>query len=107
DAGQGTAQAGGPSLQPADPAAPAGPAQSTGPVTEGSGPAITAPVVVGDPARSANGGRRFPDSFLFGAATAAYQIEGATATDGRTPSIWDTFSERPGAVRGGHTGHIA
>jgi beta-glucosidase len=60
-----------------------------------------------DPAPRDNGGRRFPDGFLFGAATAAYQIEGATATDGRTPSIWDTFSERPGAVVGGHTGHIA
>ncbi|HEY7222195.1 MAG TPA: GH1 family beta-glucosidase [Micromonosporaceae bacterium] len=54
-----------------------------------------------------NGGRRFPEGFVFGAGTAAYQIEGATATDGRTPSIWDTFSERPGAVVGGHTGHIA
>ena len=53
------------------------------------------------------GARRFPDGFVFGAATAAYQIEGATATDGRTPSIWDTFSERPGAVKQGHTGHIA
>jgi beta-glucosidase len=50
---------------------------------------------------------RFPDGFIFGAATAAYQIEGATAEDGRTPSIWDTFSERPGAVKGGHTGHVA
>ena len=77
-------------------------------MTGDTGPA-TAVTVEGtwDPARSANGGRRFPDGFLFGAATAAYQIEGATATDGRTPSIWDTFSERPGAVRGGHTGHIA
>ncbi len=60
-----------------------------------------------DPALVSNGGRRFPESFVFGAATAAYQIEGASATDGRTPSIWDTFSERPGAVVGGHTGHIA
>ena len=51
--------------------------------------------------------RRFPEGFLWGAATAAYQIEGAAATDGRTPSIWDTFSETPGAVVGGHTGHIA
>ena len=54
-----------------------------------------------------NGGRRFPEGFLWGAATAAYQIEGATAADGRTPSIWDTFSELPGAVVGGHTGHVA
>ena len=56
---------------------------------------------------SPNGVLRFPEGFLWGAATAAYQIEGAAATDGRTPSIWDTFSERPGAVVGGHTGHVA
>jgi beta-glucosidase len=58
-------------------------------------------------APSANGVRRFPDGFLWGAATAAYQIEGAAAADGRTPSIWDTFSETPGRVVGGHTGHVA
>jgi beta-glucosidase len=51
--------------------------------------------------------RSFPDGFLLGAATAAYQIEGAAASDGRTPSIWDTFSQVPGAVVGGHTGHVA
>ena len=43
----------------------------------------------------------FPDGFLFGAATASYQIEGAVAEDGRTPSIWDTFSHTPGKVRRG------
>jgi beta-glucosidase len=59
------------------------------------------------PAASQNGVRRFPEGFLWGAATAAYQIEGAAATDGRTPSIWDTFSETPGRVVGGHTGHVA
>ena len=45
--------------------------------------------------------------FLWGAATAAYQIEGAAAEDGRTPSIWDTFSHTPGRVVGGHTGDVA
>jgi len=49
----------------------------------------------------------FPDGFLWGAATAAYQIEGAVAEDGRGPSIWDTFSRRPGAVLRGDTGDIA
>ncbi|CUR55588.1 putative beta-glucosidase [metagenome] len=49
----------------------------------------------------------FPTDFLFGAATASYQIEGAVAEDGRTPSIWDTFSEVPGRVRGGDTGLVA
>jgi len=56
---------------------------------------------------SPNGVRRFPDGFVWGAATAAYQIEGASAADGRTPSIWDTFSGTPGRVVGGHTGHVA
>lgn len=51
--------------------------------------------------------RAFPSNFLFGAATAAYQIEGATSEDGRTPSIWDTFSWVPGAVVGGDTGDVA
>ncbi|GAA4918538.1 GH1 family beta-glucosidase [Streptomyces coeruleoprunus] len=51
--------------------------------------------------------RQFPPGFLWGAATAAYQIEGAAAEGGRTPSIWDTFSHTPGKVFGGHTGDVA
>ncbi|MEG3634196.1 GH1 family beta-glucosidase [Micromonospora palythoicola] len=50
---------------------------------------------------------RFPDNFLWGAATAAYQIEGAVRDDGRGPSIWDTFSRTPGKVHAGHTGDVA
>ncbi|WP_306327278.1 GH1 family beta-glucosidase [Streptomyces venezuelae] len=50
---------------------------------------------------------RFPEGFRWGTATAAYQIEGAAAEDGRTPSIWDTFSRTPGKVRNGDTGDIA
>ncbi|MDU0292584.1 GH1 family beta-glucosidase [Saccharothrix longispora] len=50
---------------------------------------------------------RFPPDFLWGAATAAFQIEGATTEDGRGPSIWDTFAARPGAVLGGDTGDPA
>jgi beta-glucosidase len=50
---------------------------------------------------------RFPDGFVWGAATAAYQIEGAARDDGRGPSIWDTFSRRPGKVVNGHTGDVA
>jgi beta-glucosidase len=49
----------------------------------------------------------FPPGFLWGAATASYQIEGAVAEDGRTPSIWDTFSHTPGRTRGGDTGDEA
>jgi beta-glucosidase len=48
-----------------------------------------------------------PASFTWGAATAAYQIEGATDADGRGPSVWDTFSRTPGKVRGGDTGDVA
>ncbi|WP_026378625.1 glycoside hydrolase family 1 protein [Agromyces italicus] len=51
--------------------------------------------------------RRFPEQFLFGAATAAYQIEGAALEDGRRPSIWDAFARVPGAVFGADNGDIA
>ncbi|ROP40995.1 GH1 family beta-glucosidase [Saccharothrix texasensis] len=50
---------------------------------------------------------RFPPGFLWGAATASFQIEGATTADGRGPSIWDTFAATPGAVLGGDTGDPA
>ncbi|WDZ87675.1 GH1 family beta-glucosidase [Micromonospora cathayae] len=49
----------------------------------------------------------FPPDFLWGAATAAYQIEGAAAEGGRTTSIWDTFSHTDGRTVGGHTGDVA
>ncbi|MFJ6198130.1 GH1 family beta-glucosidase [Micromonospora sp. NPDC092111] len=50
---------------------------------------------------------RFPKNFWWGAATAAYQIEGAVRAAGRAPSIWDTFSAAPGRVAGGDTGEHA
>ncbi len=50
---------------------------------------------------------RFPEGFLWGTATASYQVEGAVEEDGRGPSIWDTFSHTPGKVRHGDTGDIA
>lgn len=49
----------------------------------------------------------FDRSFLFGTATSSYQIEGAVNEDGRTPSIWDTFSREPGRVLNGDTGDVA
>jgi beta-glucosidase len=49
----------------------------------------------------------FPEDFLWGAATAAYQIEGAADEDGRGRSIWDTFSHTPGNVLHGDTGDVA
>jgi beta-glucosidase len=51
--------------------------------------------------------REFPPDFSWGASTAAYQIEGAVAQDGRGPSIWDTFSHTPGRVLNGDNGDIA
>ena len=45
--------------------------------------------------------------FLWGAATSAYQIEGAAGEDGRGPSIWDTFCRIPGAIADGSSGDIA
>lgn len=55
----------------------------------------------------AAGAVRFPSGFQWGVATAAYQVEGAAAEDGRRDSIWDTFCRVPGAVRGGEDGSIA
>jgi beta-glucosidase len=52
-------------------------------------------------------GRRFPDSFLWGAATSSYQIEGAVAAEGRGESIWDRFCATPGAIADGSSGAIA
>ena len=49
----------------------------------------------------------FPTGFSWGAATAAFQIEGATREDGRTDSIWDVFCRTPGKVLGGDTGDPA
>ena len=51
--------------------------------------------------------RRFPDGFLWGTATAAYQIEGAHDADGKGPSIWDTFSHLPGKIENGEHGDVA
>ncbi|MCW2882341.1 MAG: Beta-glucosidase [Sphaerisporangium sp.] len=49
----------------------------------------------------------FPEGFIWGAATASYQIEGAARDGGRGPSVWDTFSRTPGKVAFGHTGDVA
>jgi beta-glucosidase len=59
--------------------------------------AATAPV----PARA------FPKDFLWGCATAAYQIEGGARDDGRGASVWDVFSHIPGKTFSGDTGDVA
>jgi beta-glucosidase len=58
-------------------------------------------------ATSPGHGLAFPAGFSWGAATAAYQVEGAATADGRGRSVWDTFSHTAGKVRGGDTGDIA
>ncbi|HWM34373.1 MAG TPA: GH1 family beta-glucosidase [Pseudolysinimonas sp.] len=52
-------------------------------------------------------GLEFGPDFVFGSATASYQIEGAVHEDGRGPSIWDTFSHTPGKTTNGDTGDVA
>jgi len=53
------------------------------------------------------GSRKFTEGFLWGCATAAYQIEGAAREDGRGASVWDTFSHTPGKTFNGETGDVA
>ena len=65
-----------------------------------SGRAIAAPM---GPSEA----QRFPDGFLWGTATAAYQIEGAVDADGRGTSIWDRFAHQPGNTHHGETGDVA
>lgn len=54
-----------------------------------------------------NNQRTFPKGFLWGSATAAYQVEGAFNEDGRKPTIWDTFSKTPGKTVNGATGDVS
>ena len=49
----------------------------------------------------------FKKDFVWGAATASYQIEGAWNEDGKGLNVWDVFSHEPGNVEQGHTGDIA
>ncbi|MDF3037263.1 MAG: beta-glucosidase, partial [Paucimonas sp.] len=51
--------------------------------------------------------KNFPDDFVWGVATSAYQIEGAAAEDGKGPSIWDTFCRRPGTIADKTNGEVA
>src|SRR5690349_19534936 len=53
------------------------------------------------------GGAPFAEDFVWGTATAAYQVEGAAETDGRGPSVWDVFCKKKGAVFDGNSGDVA
>ncbi|GAB7044356.1 MULTISPECIES: GH1 family beta-glucosidase [Catenuloplanes] len=72
-------------------------------------PASVLPAVPVEPSPDpeARLGLRFPEGFGWGAATSAYQIEGAAREDGRGPSVWDTFAYTPGRVANGDTGDTA
>jgi beta-glucosidase len=59
------------------------------------------------PAAATPTARHFPQGFLWGSATASYQVEGAVNEDGRGPSIWDTFSHTAGKTNNGDTGDVA
>lgn len=50
---------------------------------------------------------KFPKDFIWGAATASYQVEGAVTEDGKGPSVWDTFSHIPGKVTNNENGDVA
>ncbi|MFF5173795.1 GH1 family beta-glucosidase [Micromonospora sp. NPDC000089] len=86
------------------------------PAPAGGGTPVPAGATAADPTASpdaeptagpATDRLRFPRNFGWGAATSAYQIEGAAKEDGRGESIWDTFSRTPGRVRNGDTGDVA
>jgi beta-glucosidase len=59
------------------------------------------------PSGSTGNPLKFPKGFLWGSATASYQVEGAVKEDGRGPTIWDTFSHTPGKTHAGDTGDVA
>src|SRR6476659_7337484 len=52
-------------------------------------------------------GNSFPKDFVWGVATASYQVEGAVSEDGRGASIWDTFAHTPGTIADGTNGDVA
>jgi beta-glucosidase len=88
-------------------------ARCAAPATQTSAPtAAVAPAAPSaaplQPATSAPApANRFPTGFLWGAATSAYQIEGAAKADGRGESVWDRFSHTAGKTRNGDTGDVA
>ena len=70
-------------------------------------PTSAAAAVTPRTAPPAPASRAFPQGFLWGSATASYQVEGAVKEDGRGPSIWDTFAHTPGKTHNGDSGDVA
>ena len=80
----------------------------TGAAALGLGPASRpSSGATGQGSASTSGCGSFPESFVWGCATASYQVEGAVNEDGRKPSVWDTHSHQPGRTAQGHTGDVA
>ena len=71
------------------------------------GSALFARPALGADTRAAPATDAFPAGFLWGAATAAYQVEGAWQEDGRGESVWDRFAHTPGKVKNGDNGNVA
>lgn len=65
----------------------------------------TSPITIA--ADDENAAKQFPDNFLWGMATASYQVEGAWNEDGKGESIWDRYTHQPGHIKGGDTGDVA
>jgi beta-glucosidase len=68
---------------------------------------VTTPSELGETPSAERLAERFPPDFVWGTATASYQIEGGVRDDGRGESIWDRFSHTPGKVHAGDTGDVA
>ena len=82
-----------------------GPGRRIGRIPDGSPRSLSTLCRWGtDRLRAASRALSFPPGFRFGTSTAAYQIEGAASSDGKGPSIWDTFTAKPGSIIDGSSG---